>query len=94
VIETWPRVPVCPDLQGDLQFLCALRMYLSDPILHHLTEMEAATPSGIVHPRLWEDLYKMSSNLSCMRRGEFRYDRYTVLLQTAYMQALAQPNRT
>ena len=36
----------------------------------------------------------MSSDLLCMRRGEFRYDQYTVLLQTAYMQSAgaAKPN--
>jgi hypothetical protein len=69
-------------------------MYLSDPILYHLTEMGAITPSGVMHPHLWEDLYKISSNLVYVGRGEFRYDRYTVLLQTAYMQSAgaAKPN--
>jgi hypothetical protein len=70
-----------------LQFHCALRMYLSDPILYYLTEIETVAPSGVVHPRLWENLYKMSSDLLYMGRGEFCYDRYPVLLQTAYMQS-------
>ena len=58
-------------------------MYLSDPILHHLKAIEALASSGVVHPRLWGCLYKMSSNLLYMGRGEFSYDRYVVLLQTA-----------
>jgi len=69
-------------------------MYLSDPILHHLTEIGAITSSGVVHPRLCGGLYKMSSDLIYMGCGEFRYDRYVVLLQTAYMQSAgaAKPN--
>ncbi len=58
-------------------------MYLSDQILHHLTEIGAVTLSGVMHPRLCGGLYKMSSDLIYMGRGEFRYDRYVVLLQTA-----------
>ena len=77
-----------------LQFNCALRMYLSDQILYHLTEIGAIASSGVMHPRLCGGLYKMSSDLLYMGRGEFSYDRYVVLLQTAYMQSAgaAKPN--
>ena len=51
---------------GDLQFLCALRMYLSDQILYHLTEIEPVTSSVVVHPHLYGGLYKMSSDLLYM----------------------------
>ena len=51
----------------------------------------------VLTPPLMEGLYKVSSDLSCMSRGELHHDQHTTLLSIGHIRsakpALAQPNR-
>ena len=50
--------------------------------IKHLWGGETVTPPWCRHSPIHEGgLYKVSSDLPRMERGEFRYDRYAVLLQ-------------